>query len=82
MMAGVALLLVGCPDSGVQAPQTIDFGEADELRIQPIQVCDDSGRNCARVNLFEEFTRKILEQARLKVSFLPTNRLNASYCKG
>ena len=78
LVAGVSLLLVGCPDGSVQAPQTIDFGEGDELQIQPIQVCDDNGQNCARVNLFEEFTRKILEQARLKVSFLPTNRINAS----
>ncbi len=53
-------------------------GQADELYIQPIQVCDDRGQNCAGVNIFADITAKILEQAKLKVSFLPTNRLNAS----
>lgn len=59
--------------------ETIDFEtEPDELLVQPIQVCNDNGNGCAQVNLFEEITAKILEQANLRLSFLPTNRLNAS----
>jgi len=75
----MTLLLAGCPEGGVQSVETIVFDtEPDELRIQPIQVCNDSGNNCAGVNLFEEITAKILEQANLRLSFLPTNKLNAS----
>ncbi|MFK8182758.1 MAG: zinc-dependent metalloprotease family protein [Phormidesmis sp.] len=76
---GMTLLLVGCPEGGIPSVETIVFdGEPDELRIQPIQVCDDGGGNCADVSLFADITAKILEQANLRVSFLPTNRLNAS----
>ena len=50
--------------------------EADELFIQPIQVCDSFGNACAQVNLFAEITAKILAQAQLKISFLPVNQLN------
>jgi hypothetical protein len=77
-LLGLALAVSSCSEGGGQSVQTITFGEPDELFVQPIQVCDNSGNNCARVNLFEEITRKILEQAKLKVSFLPVNRLNAS----
>ena len=76
-IAGIAIMLVGCSE-GAQSVKTIDFGEADELFIQPIQVCDDGGSRCARVNLFEDITRKILAQAQLKVSFLPVNRIRDS----
>lgn len=58
--------------------QGVVFGEPDELSIQPIQVCDDRGNNCAGLNIFADITAKILEQAKLKVTFLPANRLNAS----
>lgn len=74
VLAGISVTLVGCPQ-GAQSVKTIDFGEADEISIQPIQVCDNSGNRCARVNLFEDITRKILAQAQLKVSFLPINQI-------
>lgn len=74
----LALALVGCSE-GSPSNKTIDFGEADrELSIQPIQVCDDNGSRCAGVNMFEDITRRILEQAQLKVSFLPTRQLRDS----
>ncbi|MGB7248573.1 MAG: zinc-dependent metalloprotease family protein [Phormidesmis sp.] len=78
LLVGAALALGGCAEGGAQSVQSIAFGEADELFVQPIRVCDDNGKSCADVNLFEDITRKILEQAQLKVSFLPTNQLNAS----
>ena len=74
-----SLSLVGCSEGVVSSNQTVDFGEADrQIAIQPIQVCDDSGSHCARVNLFEDITRRILEQAKLKVSFLPINQIRNS----
>lgn len=75
---GLAIALSGCSEGSIQSVETIVFGEADELFIQPIRVCDDNGNNCAGVNLFADITAKILAQARLKVSFLPANQLNAS----
>ncbi|MEM9088197.1 MAG: reprolysin-like metallopeptidase [Cyanobacteria bacterium P01_F01_bin.53] len=78
VLMGLALALTGCPEGTVQSVQTIDFDSDNELFIQPIQVCNDNGGNCANVNLFADITRKILEQAQLRVSFLPTNRLNNS----
>jgi hypothetical protein len=78
-LLGVALALGGCSDGGYQSVQGIVVGQqGDELSIQPIQVCNDRGENCAGVNIFADITAKILEQAKLKVSFLPTNRINAS----
>ncbi len=78
LLLGLAIALGGCSTEGVQAVQTLVFGEPDKLYIQPILVCDDSGDRCARTNFFEDITAKILEQASLKVSFLPPNRLNAT----
>lgn len=74
-----SLSLVGCSEGVVSSNQTFDFGEADrQIAIQPIQVCDDNGSRCASVNLFEDITRRILEQAKLKVSFLPINQIRDS----
>lgn len=80
MVAGCAAMLSSCTDGTPQSVQTIFFDEATngELFVQPIQVCNDSGEDCAGVNLFADITAKILEQARLTVNFLPTNQLNAS----
>ncbi len=72
-----ALTLGGCTE-GMQSPQTITAADIGEIHVQPIRVCDDSGNSCARVNLFADITAKILAQARLKVSFLPINQLNAT----
>ncbi len=72
-----ALALGGCTE-GMQSPQTIAAGDIGEVLVQPIRVCDDSGNSCAQVNLFADITAKILAQARLKISFLPINQLNAT----
>lgn len=77
-LIGFSVALGGCSEGQIQSAQSIVYGEPDQLSIQPIQVCKDDGSNCAGVNLFADITAKILEQANLKVSFLPTNRLNAS----
>jgi hypothetical protein len=78
LLLGVALALGGCSEGNYSPVQGVVFGEPDELSIQPIQVCDDRGNNCAGLNIFADITAKILEQAKLKVTFLPPNRLNAS----
>ena len=80
VVAGCALLLGSCTGDVAPTAQTIVFDESftGDLYVQPIQVCSDSGSECAAVNLFADITAKILEQARLKVTFLPTNQLNAS----
>ncbi len=78
-IALISLSLVGCSEGVPPAGQTIDFGSADrELSIQPIQVCDDSGSHCAKVNMFEDITRRLLAQAQLKVSFLPIHQIRDS----
>jgi len=78
VLLGLALALGGCSESDFQSAQTIVFGEPDELSVQPIRVCKDDGSDCAQVNLFADITAKILKQANLKLSFLPTNQLNAT----
>ena len=78
VLAACAIALTSCTEGTMPSMQTISYDEFGELDIQPIQVCDDHGSHCARVNLFEDITSRILEQARLKVNFLPTNQLHAS----
>jgi hypothetical protein len=41
------------------------------VTIQPIQVCNDSGANCATAGFFEPETDKIWSQAGLDIAFLP-----------
>jgi len=77
--AGCVIALSGCTGDGTApSTQTIAYDELSELDIQPIQVCDDHGGNCAKVNMFADITARILEQAKLRVNFLPTNQLNGS----
>ncbi|NJM96310.1 MAG: hypothetical protein HC800_03055 [Phormidesmis sp. RL_2_1] len=78
LLLGVAIVLGGCSGGNSQSPRTIVFGDSGEIFVQPIQVCDDRGNNCADINLFADITAKILAQAKIKVSFLPTNQLNAT----
>jgi len=80
LVTGCVALLSSCTGGSSQSVRTIVFDEATngELFVQPIQVCNDAGGDCADFNLFADITAKILEQARLKVNFLPTNQLNAS----
>lgn len=42
------------------------------VQVQPIQVCDNAGNNCAQVGYFEAETNKIWAQAGISVVFLPT----------
>lgn len=51
---------------------SIDFS----LDIQPIDVCDNSGNNCAVFNLFEAETKKIWEQAGIGINFLSPTKIN------
>lgn len=48
------------------------------ITVQPIQVCDSGGANCATANTFEAVTDKIFAQAGLDVVFLPTAQVNDS----
>ena len=49
-----------------------------ELFVQPIQVCDDNGNNCADMQFYENITDKIWAQAGIDISFLNPTRLNSS----
>lgn len=50
------------------------------LNIQPIDVCDNSGSNCAPVNLFQAETEKIWQQAGIGINFLtPTTISNTNF---
>jgi len=44
--------------------------------IQPIQVCNNAGANCAPTPLFQAETEKIYSQAGVTPVFLPTTQLN------
>ncbi len=49
------------------------FGEELYLNVQPVQICDSTGVNCAdpAQQLFSDFTNKIWAQANITVNFLP-----------
>lgn len=49
-----------------------------QLFVQPIQVCDDNGVNCADMQFYEDITDKIWAQAGIDITFLTPNRLNSS----
>ena len=49
-----------------------------QLFVQPIQVCDDNGDNCADIEFYEDITDKIWAQAGIDISFLSPTRLNNS----
>lgn len=49
-----------------------------QVTIQPWQVCDDAGANCATTNLFDAFTQKIWGQADIAVNFLGIQQVNSS----
>lgn len=52
--------------------------QAATINVQPIQVCDDGGNNCASVNTFSDYTNKIFAQSGDSVNFLPTKQFNSS----
>ena len=51
---------------------------AANINVQPIQVCDDNGMNCASVNTFSNYFSKIYAQRGDTVNFLSTKQLNSS----
>jgi hypothetical protein len=57
---------------GVKAQTVIDR----YFTIQPIQVCNNAGANCAPTPLFQAETEKIYTQAGAAPVFLPTTQLN------
>lgn len=48
------------------------------VQIQPIQVCDNNGSNCAGVQLNKSFTETTFAQAGIAPVFLPTKQINDS----
>lgn len=46
------------------------------VTVQPIQVCQDDGENCAQTGFFDQEVDKIWSQADIQVHFLPTKRLH------
>jgi hypothetical protein len=50
------------------------------LTVQPIQLCDDDGSNCANSGreLFADETNKIWAQADIRIDFLPWNTQNST----
>lgn len=46
------------------------------IEIQPIQICDDDGNNCATTGFFEAETDKIWAQAGIDVRFLPIQTID------
>lgn len=59
---------------------SLAVSQGASISIQPIQVCDNSGANCANASrqLFHEFTSAIWAQAGIEVNVLPWNQLNHS----
>jgi PEP-CTERM motif len=49
-----------------------------QVTLQPWQVCDDAGNNCATTGLFGAFTTKIWAQADIVVNFLSMQTVNSS----
>ena len=49
-----------------------------QVTIQPWQVCDDAGANCATTGLFDPFTQKIWAQADIVVNFLAMQQVNST----
>jgi hypothetical protein len=48
----------------------------NQIMINPIQVCEDGGGNCAQVGFFEAETDKIWAQAGIDIQFMATTQLN------
>jgi hypothetical protein len=57
---------------------TVSAAFATTVNINPIQVCDDAGANCAPVNYNLPFTNKIMAQAGVELSFGPLRQLNST----
>lgn len=51
---------------------------AKQVTVQPYQVCDDGGVQCADTSLFGDYTDKIWSQADLTVNFLGFQQINST----
>ena len=49
-----------------------------EIKVQPIQVCDDAGANCAAISTFSDYATKIYAQRGDTVTFLSPRTFNSS----
>ncbi|MEM9906940.1 MAG: zinc-dependent metalloprotease family protein [Cyanobacteria bacterium P01_D01_bin.44] len=82
LVAGTALVLSACTVESSGGGLIIETdpppAQGDQLVIQPIRVCDDSGGQCAQTGFFDAVTQKLWDQAGLEVTFLPINQLNDS----
>jgi hypothetical protein len=76
-LMGLMVTLSACGGGGGGGGNAIAAG-GDQLLIQPIRVCDDTGIVCAQMNFFEAITDKLWAQAGIGVTFLPPNQLNNS----
>lgn len=57
---------------------TASVATATPISINPIQVCDDAGSNCAQVNFNKAFTDKIFAQTGTTLSYGSISQLNSS----
>ena len=49
-----------------------------QVKVQPIQVCNDAGADCAKIGFFEAETDKIWAQAGIDIKFLNSLQLNGT----
>ena len=64
--------------AGVMLPIVAGAMPVDEyVKVQPIQVCDDQGNNCAPLNLDEDAIQKIYNQAGIGIAFAPVVQYDA-----
>ncbi len=78
VLAGSTVALTACGGSSSSSVSNPLPSGGDQLVIQPIQVCDNNGDNCAQVEFFQALVEKVWAQAGLAVTFLPLNQLNAT----
>ncbi|MEO0756135.1 MAG: zinc-dependent metalloprotease family protein [Cyanobacteria bacterium J06648_16] len=82
LMAGSTVALASCSvasgEEGSSSGSTSTSSSGDQLLIQPIQVCNDTGGGCAQVEFFQAVVAKAWAQAGIQVTFLPLNQLNDS----
>jgi len=73
ILAGITTCLTVVSTASIAKAQSVID---NYFTIQPIQVCNDSGLDCAPIPLFAEEVEKIFNQAGVAPIFLPTTQLN------